>query len=120
MPFSWPELLEGVMLVCFGVSWPFNIRKTLKQRASTGKSFMFIGLVLLGYIAGIASKWLLGPLGLVTILWMVNALMVATDLSLTTYYHYHPGGRFAGENTRRIVVAALKEKNAEDDTGIVP
>ena len=32
------HVLEAGMLVCFGISWPFNIAKSLRSRTAKGKS----------------------------------------------------------------------------------
>ena len=53
-----PEFLEVIMIVSFGISWPFNVVKSYKARTTKGKSLGFLCLVLLGYIAGISSKLL--------------------------------------------------------------
>ena len=50
------ELLEIVMIVSFGASWPMNVIKSYKARTAKGKSVAFLGLILFGYIAGIVSK----------------------------------------------------------------
>ena len=50
------EILEIIMVVSFGVSWPMNIIRSYKARTAKGKSILFLCLVFFGYIAGIASK----------------------------------------------------------------
>ena len=52
------ELLEIIMIVSFGVSWPMNVMKSLKARTTKGKSLAFLLLIFFGYIAGIASKFM--------------------------------------------------------------
>ena len=47
---------EGIMLICFGVSWPPAIIKTLRVKNPQGKSFIFLSLVLIGYLCGICGK----------------------------------------------------------------
>ena len=47
---------EGLMLICFGVSWPPAIIKTLRVKNPAGKSFIFMTLVLTGYLSGIIGK----------------------------------------------------------------
>jgi hypothetical protein len=49
------EALETVMLLCFAISWPASIYKSLKSRTSKGKSLIFLLFVLIGYIAGISK-----------------------------------------------------------------
>ena len=50
------ELLEIVMIVSFGASWPLNVIKSYRARTAKGKSLPFLLLIFFGYIAGIASK----------------------------------------------------------------
>ena len=50
------ELLEIIMIVSFGASWPLNVMKSIKARTTKGKSLPFLCLILFGYMAGIASK----------------------------------------------------------------
>ena len=51
------EILEITMILCFGISWPFNVAKSYKARTTKGKSLLFLILVLVGYIAGSISKF---------------------------------------------------------------
>ena len=50
------EILEIVMIVSFGASWPMNVMKSWKARTAKGKSVAFLLLILFGYVAGITSK----------------------------------------------------------------
>lgn len=50
------EILEVIMVLSFGASWPFNVIKSYKARTAKGKSILFLCLILFGYVAGIASK----------------------------------------------------------------
>lgn len=50
------EILEVLMVVSFGASWPFNVIKSYKARTTKGKSLLFLCLIFFGYIVGIASK----------------------------------------------------------------
>ncbi len=52
------EILEIAMLVCFGCSWPISVYKSIKIRTSVGKSAVFNILLIVGYVAGIVSKFL--------------------------------------------------------------
>ena len=84
-----PEILEIVMLLCFGASWPMNVVKSWKTRTTKGKSLAFLCLILLGYVAGIAAK-LINPVYMasfsqkwyVLFFYVLNFLMVGTDLCL--------------------------------------
>ena len=48
------DLLEAVMIICFGISWPLNIVKAWKARTAKGTSVLFYLFIFMGYIAGIA------------------------------------------------------------------
>ncbi|MBQ9946643.1 MAG: hypothetical protein IJO68_08985 [Clostridia bacterium] len=51
------EILEIIMIVSFGASWPLNVIKSYKARTTKGKSLAFLLLIFFGYVAGIASKF---------------------------------------------------------------
>ena len=87
------EILEVLMIVSFGASWPFNVMKSYKARTTKGKSLTFLCLIFFGYIAGVAMKAIKIAIndytGLVSfIAWLalavyiLNLLMVGTDLAL--------------------------------------
>jgi len=50
------ELLEILMVLSFGASWPMNVMKAYRARTAKGTSVAFLCLILFGYIAGITSK----------------------------------------------------------------
>jgi len=83
------EILEIVMIVSFGTSWPMNVIKSFKTRSAKGKSLMFLLLIFFGYIAGIASKFMNGAYmaefsskWYVLFFYFLNLIMVGTDLLL--------------------------------------
>ena len=94
MPEMIPEILEIVMIVSFGASWPMNVMKSYKARTTKGKSLAFLCLILFGYVAGILSK-LLNPVYMaafaskwyVLFFYVLNFIMVAADTCL--YYRNH-------------------------------
>lgn len=71
------------MLVCFGISWPFNIAKSLRSRTAKGKSVAFELLIIAGYLCGLVGKIILGNLSYVVFFYIADILMVAADLVLT-------------------------------------
>ena len=83
------EILEVIMIVSFGFSWPMNVIKSWKARTTKGKSLAFLCLIFFGYIAGIASK-ILNPTYMasfttkwyVLFFYILNFLMVGIDLLL--------------------------------------
>lgn len=78
-------VFEALMLICFGFSWPFAIVKTIKVKNPAGKSYIFLCLVIIGYIAGCLYK-LTGKFDFVFFLYLFNGLLVATDTVLCLYY----------------------------------
>lgn len=53
------DLLEALMIICFGLSWPLSIRKSIVSRTAKGKSVFFELFIWVGYIFGIARKFIL-------------------------------------------------------------
>jgi hypothetical protein len=84
-----PEILEVVMLICFGLSWPINAYKSWKARTAKGKSPAFLCLIIFGYIAGITAKFLnesymasIDTKWYVLFFYFLNMLMVSADLCI--------------------------------------
>ena len=77
------EIFETMMLVCFGVSWPFNIAKSYRSRTARGKSIGFQTLVIIGYISGITGKILTGKVSYGVAVYLLDLVMVSIDLALT-------------------------------------
>ena len=77
------QFLEVMMLVCFGLSWPFNIMKSWKSRTARGKSLLFECCVIVGYCCGLAGKIIGGNITYVVAVYVLDILMVSTDLVLT-------------------------------------
>ena len=50
------ELMEAFTILCFGLSWPISIRKSLISRTARGKSLFFEVFLLIGYAFGIFRK----------------------------------------------------------------
>ncbi len=50
------DLLEGLTIFFFGLSWPISIRKSYVSRTAKGKSLFFEVFLLVGYACGIARK----------------------------------------------------------------
>ena len=83
------EILEVIMLISFGASWPLNVLKSYKARTTKGKSLGFLCLILFGYVAGITSKLLnqsymasISTKWYVLFFYILNFVMVGLDLVL--------------------------------------
>ena len=73
-------ILETIMLVCFGFSWPMNLIKAYKARSAKNSSLPFILLIITGYIAGISAKIVLGNINYVLIAYLLNLAIVSLNL----------------------------------------
>ena len=76
------ELLEILMVVCFGISWPISIRKSWLSRTAKGKSLVFECFILAGYVFGIASKIASRNISYVLIFYCINLITVSIDVAL--------------------------------------
>lgn len=92
------EILEVMMVLSFGVAWPASIVRSVRARTAKGKSLWFLLIIDFGYVCGIASKFASGKITYVVIFYILNFLMVATDIVLYV------------RNTR---LDAQREKNAQ-------
>ena len=100
------EILEIIMIVSFGASWPMNVMKSYKARTAKGKSVAFLGLILFGYVAGITSKLVneaymatFAQKWYVLFFYVLNFIMVSADLAMYI------------RNTRLDKLAAEEAKN---------
>ncbi len=73
------EILEAVMLICFGLSWPLNAFKSFKARTAAGSSWQFIALITAGYVAGIAAKFVSGNINWVLVVYFLNMVALAAN-----------------------------------------
>jgi hypothetical protein len=97
------ELLEIVMIVSFGASWPLNVLKSYKARTTKGKSLAFLCLIFFGYIAGITSKLVneaymaaFAQKWYVLFFYILNCAMVGVDLLLyARNYRLDKAGKYS-------------------------
>ena len=74
------SVLETIMLVCFGFSWPLNVIKAYKSKTAKGMSLSFVLLVITGYIAGISAKLISGQINYVLIAYILNLSIVSLNV----------------------------------------
>lgn len=74
------SILETLMLVCFGFSWPLNVMKAYKAKTAKGTSLPFILLIVAGYIAGITAKVITDQINYVLIAYIVNLAIVSLNI----------------------------------------
>lgn len=73
-------LLETVMLVCFGFSWPISVVGNYRSRTAKGMNPSFTVLIMTGYIAGIAAKIISGNFSMVLLAYILNLILVSVNL----------------------------------------
>ena len=78
------NILETLMIVSFGISWPINLGKAFRSRTAKGKSVMFDYFILAGYICGVISKIMSQTFNLAFYFYFPNIIMVTSDIIL--YY----------------------------------
>ena len=95
------SIWEVLFLLCFAVSWPVSIAKSLRTKVVIGKSPLFMSLIILGYIFGIIHKALYSN-DVVIWLYVFNAALVSIDLFLYCLY--------IGRNRRELMKQNTEEK----------
>lgn len=99
------DLLEALMILCFGLSWPISIRKSWMARTAKGKSLFFEVFLWIGYVFGIvrriimmgeASQDWIFYLGFV--FYIINIVEISIDMAL-----YFRNVRLDNENEIIIV-----------------
>ena len=76
------NIFETAMLVCFGLSWPINLVKSIKAGTAKATSLKFLILIITGYICGIAAKFALHQYNYVLIVYFLNLAVVAANLAV--------------------------------------
>jgi len=78
------EMLEIIMLVCFGLSWPMSLVKNIKAKTARTMSLSFTLLIIVGYVAGITAKILSGQVNFVLVAYLLNLAIVS--LNVVVYF----------------------------------
>lgn len=84
MDMVFANVLETLMIVSFGISWPMNVIRTYRSRSTKGKSILFNYFILFGYICGIFAKILSNTYNLAFYFYFPNIILVTCDIIL--YY----------------------------------
>lgn len=97
-----PEILESVMLICFGLSWPISVVKNIKSRSAKGMSLPFILLITFGYVAGIAAKLISGNINYVLVVYLINILAVSVNI-VVYFRNRHLDKLKMAEKRKRVI-----------------
>ena len=109
------QILETVMLICFGFSWPMSVIRNYKAGTARSMSLPFILMIIVGYVAGIAAKFISHTAGFVLIVYFINLVMVSANLVI--YFRNLKLDRKKEKETETAVAVAetnelVKEKAA--------
>ncbi len=74
------EILECMMLLCFGFSWPLNVYRNYRSCSTKGMSLIFILLIIVGYVAGITAKIITRNFSYVLIVYFFNLAVVSLNV----------------------------------------
>ena len=74
------NILESMMLLCFGFSWPISVVNNYRSRTTRGMSLPFILLIIFGYIAGITAKIISGHINYVLVVYILNLVVVSANV----------------------------------------
>ena len=95
------QLLEAIMMICFGLSWPMALVKNLRAKSAKGMSLPFILLIISGYVAGMVAKSISNNITYVLIVYLLNLIIVTMNLMV---YFYNR--RLDKKNEQAVVEAA--------------
>ena len=45
---DWASILEAAMVICFGLSWPLSIIRSVRSKSTQGKSLPFMCFIAIG------------------------------------------------------------------------
>lgn len=76
------EILEAVMLVCFGLSWPVSLMKNIRLKSAKSMNISFTLFIILGYIAGITAKCITGQFTYVLVIYILNLVVVSGNVAV--------------------------------------
>lgn len=109
------HLLEALMLVCFGCSWPLNVRKAYKARTAKGMSFTFIILIITGYLAGITAKILNQQFNYVLAVYFLNLAIVMVNM-LVYFRNKRLDAKATIETENKTSVIKIKDNVEKEET----
>lgn len=109
------HILETIMLICFGISWPMTVIKNIKSKSAKGMSLPFIIMICTGYMAGIAGKLISGDFSIfVMAVYVINLVIVSANIVIYFINKHYDNLEF-GKTERRT--ATMKSIDIKPITG---
>lgn len=96
------SVMEMLMVICFGISWPLNIIKAWKARTAKGVSLPFYFFIWIGYVFALIGKIVRIVCGLGTVpfylmfFYVLNTVMVTGGIAI--YFRNRALDRKAGKD----------------------
>lgn len=75
-------IFESLMIICFGISWPLSIVRSVRSKSTKGKSILFMLFILFGYFCGLVAKFMTHTYNLAFWFYFPNIILVSTDICL--------------------------------------
>ena len=101
------EILEAIMLVCFGLSWPMSVIKNIKAKSAKNMSLQFILLICFGYVAGITAKIINHNISYVLAVYILNLVIVSANI--VVYFINKRYDRDNNDHIKNIKLEAVRE-----------
>lgn len=76
------NILETMMLICFGFSWPISVVHNFRARTARGMSLPFILLIIFGYICGLTGKLISHNITYVLAVYIFNLCAVSINVPI--------------------------------------
>jgi uncharacterized membrane protein len=87
------SIFELFFFVFVALAWPISIARMLRRKSTKGKSLIFSGVVLLGYVFGILHKFIYS-FDYVILIYFLDFALVAADMAVYFYVrHKYERGR---------------------------
>lgn len=105
------EILETIMLICFGLSWPMSVIKNIRAKSAKNMSLQFILLICFGYVAGILAKIITHNLSYVLVVYVLNLVIVSANI--VVYFINKKYDKSADADIRRIKIKAADKNSVQ-------
>ena len=104
------QILEAIMIISFGISWPMNIIKSYRTKSTKGKSLLFLLFIDFGYICGVVGKIVGNNITWVFAFYVLNLVMVSWDLVLyfISYTREKKRAALAAEGAENVQAAGAE------------
>lgn len=105
------HILEILMLICFGISWPMTVIKNVKAKSAKAMNLPFILMICTGYIAGIAGKIIAGDFSIfVMVVYVMNLVIVSLNIVIYFINRHYDNLADREDGDRTVVINVKKSE----------